>query len=174
MQSNSKTSRTDLQEIVNSKRFQDRFWSKVLKTDSCWIWTGSLSHGRAQIGGSKGNVRYSIGGSVAVWIMLRGPIPEGFYVCHNCPGGDNGACINPDHLWLGTQKQNMEDAKQKGRSTAGERHPMHKLCWDEVHMIRHLFTNEGQSAVSLAAQFKVSRPTVTRIVNRRIWQDAFK
>lgn len=87
-----------------------RFWSKVEKTDTCWIWGGNknqdgyglfypLSKKTAQAH------RFS-------WSLINGPVPDGLYVCHKC---DNPSCVNPDHLFVGTQTDNMRDCKNKGR-----------------------------------------------------------
>lgn len=90
----------------------ERFWAKVNKTDSCWLWLGSLnSNGRGQLwvnGKSMVAPRLS-------WTMHRGPIPSGLLVCHKC---DNPSCVNPDHLELGDQKKNMQDCADRGRNKA--------------------------------------------------------
>ena len=87
---------------------EQRFWEKVLKTESCWIWVGCKQSGYGFIFGVGGAHR-------AAWKLLRGEIPDGMEVLHNCPGGDNPACVNPAHLWLGTHADNMRDMKEKGR-----------------------------------------------------------
>ena len=90
-----------------------RFWNKVDKSGACWLWTASArkGYGHFRVGArSKGSHRVS-------WELERGPIPEGLHVLHNCPGGDNRACVNPDHLWLGTNADNMADKVAKGRHT---------------------------------------------------------
>lgn len=94
-------------------RFAQRFWSKVNKTDSCWNWTGYRLQMRGRIRLVKNRVAYAARVS---WWMAHGPIPPNMNVLHNCPDGDNPACVNPDHLWLGTLVENNADAEAKGRT----------------------------------------------------------
>lgn len=93
-----------------------RFWSFVDQSPGCWIWTAKCSdtgHGEFSIGGRTGHVYYAHRVS---WAIHFGPIPEGLYVLHNCPGGDNPRCVNPAHLYLGTKADNARDAYEKGQS----------------------------------------------------------
>lgn len=87
---------------------EERFWKYVEKTDSCWLWTGARSGDRGWIWYNK---RYQLAYRVS-FQMLKGQIPGGLFVLHSC---DNGLCVNPDHLFLGTQKDNIQDAWKKGR-----------------------------------------------------------
>ncbi len=88
------------------------FWSKVSKTESCWMWTGAVDecgYGKFKPNGIfQSPHRFS-------WELHFGPIPEGLRVLHNCPDGDNPACVNPAHLFLGTQKDNVQDCISKRR-----------------------------------------------------------
>lgn len=78
--------------------------------NDCILWKGAIhSSGRYGWRGYKGKSMFA---HRAAWIEKNGPIPDGLYVCHKC---DNGFCINPDHLFLGTQADNMRDCKEKGR-----------------------------------------------------------
>lgn len=98
----------------------ERFWTKVAKTESCWLWTGKQGNGYGQLRtGGKGSKQ--IGAHRLSYIIHFGPIPDGLFVCHNCPGGDNRLCVNPTHLFLGTHEQNMADMVAKGRSATGDR-----------------------------------------------------
>lgn len=100
------------------RSIEERFWSKVDKTSSphgCWLWNGAKQkgYGCLQVG-THAKPKLESAPRIA-WTLYRGPIPEGADVLHNCPGGDNPACCNPDHLYLGNQKINAEDAEQKGQ-----------------------------------------------------------
>lgn len=89
----------------------DRFWSRVAKSvEACWLWTGSKDddgYGLAFFWH-----RRRIKAHRLSWELNRGPIPAGLDVLHSC---DNPPCVRPDHLFLGTQVENMEDARRKGR-----------------------------------------------------------
>lgn len=98
------------------------FWAKVDKSggdDACWIWTAFRL--RAGYGLFKWYGK-DTGAHRVSWELAHGAIPDGLWVLHNCPGGDNPACVNPAHLWLGTQQDNTDDMVKKGRSATGVRH----------------------------------------------------
>lgn len=90
--------------------FEPYFWSKVEKTETCWLWTGGV------YGGGYGRVRRGNKESPAhrvAYELTNGPIQDGLQACHHC---DNKLCVNPAHIFLGTQKDNMQDCAKKGRN----------------------------------------------------------
>jgi DNA invertase Pin-like site-specific DNA recombinase len=87
------------------------------------------------------------------------------YVCHAC---DNVACVNPNHLFLGTQKQNLQDMASKGRSTWGEKNPMAKLTEEQVKEIKQGFA-AGKTDTEIAKQFSMSRQGINNIRNNKLW-----
>jgi hypothetical protein len=90
----------------------ERFWAKVKKGESCWLWAAwRLPSGYGQIRAGERLLR----AHRVAWELTNGPIPDGLCVLHNCPGGDNPACVNPAHLWLGTNAENTHDMVAKGR-----------------------------------------------------------
>lgn len=100
-----------------------RFMEKVVISDDCWLWTAATTPKK---GGRGGYGKFYMAGrlftaSRASWLIHNGPIKDGLFVCHNCPGGDNPRCVRPDHLFLGTAKENSEDMVMKGRSAVGDR-----------------------------------------------------
>lgn len=148
-----------------------RFWASVEKTDECWVWTGKLNsggYGMMTVDGRKVRAhRFS-------WELHNGPVPDTLFVLHNCPGGDNRACVNPEHLWTGTHLDNITDCVKKGRNkyprdTHGERNGHSKLTEREVCEIRRLYS-EGVRQSDLARRFSVSQSTILDIRKRRIWR----
>ncbi len=105
---------------------RDRLYRNVAvidDEDSCWLWTGALlpkrGYGQTFIGSrADGSFRPTYAHRLS-WIVHFGEIPPGLCVCHTC---DNPTCVRPDHLWLGTRKQNSEDMARKGR-TGRHAHP---------------------------------------------------
>lgn len=89
---------------------ESRFWSKVSKTDGCWLWTASGTddgYGQLKFQGKRHYAHH-------LSVKLSGrEIPVGMVVCHHC---DTPACVRPDHLFIGTMKENQQDASNKGRS----------------------------------------------------------
>jgi hypothetical protein len=168
---------------ANYGKFAERFWRRVVKTDSCWLWTGSKTgygYGLASV--SLGSRRVALGAHSASWIMHNGPIPEGLCVLHNCPGGDNPACVNPDHLWLGTKKQNTHDMMSKGRMVIGRRYRGEdsvaaKLTEGTVRKIRIVYSEcpkprkkGGKGYARLGREFGLSDTLIKFIVTRKIWK----
>src|ERR1041384_6319384 len=88
----------------------ERFWAKVKKTDGCWEWTGAKHKRGYGLIRSKEISMYRA--HRLSWVIHNGPIPDGLHVPHDC---DTPSCTRPDHLFLGTHKDNMEDATRKGR-----------------------------------------------------------
>ena len=102
----------------------------------------------------------------------HGPVPEGNNVCHTC---DNPPCVNPAHLFAGTQKENMDDMWAKGRqqtyekSPKGSQHGSAKLTESEVLAMREMRA-AGSTYAQLVSQFHVSKTTVGEIVTRKLWR----
>lgn len=143
--------RTTLSEV-------ERFWMLVEKTDGCWLWRGGLVRGGYGRFGPKDKTAYRA--HRYSWMLAHGEMPESSLdVCHKC---DTPACVRPDHLFLGTRRDNMQDARAKGRVNHGETHPTAKLTFDQVVEIRRLRA-EGHRQQQLADMFGVSAPLVSLI-----------
>jgi hypothetical protein len=153
-------------------KFMERFWARVNKNGTipkhypelglCWEWLGGGN------GKGYGQVRINyrqVGTHQAAWELMHGAIPKGLWVLHKC---DNRACCNPDHLFLGTAKDNAMDMSVKGRhrgstgfSTGTKRH---HISNHEVKTVRMKAEN-GSSFSALAREYDVSKNTISNIVN---------
>lgn len=133
----------------------------------CHEWQLSLSSGYGQLNlhGDK-----PIGAHRFAWIRANGPIPDGLHVLHRC---DNRRCVNVEHLFLGTNLDNIQDMNQKGRASgpgwSGERNPVSRLSWDQVLMVRAL-CSAGFSQHKIAKQFCITQSHVSAIALGKAWQ----
>jgi hypothetical protein len=102
------------------------------------------------------------------WARHNGPIPDGMVVCHTC---DNPPCYNIEHLFLGTQKDNVRDMYAKGRTwqPKGEDRKNSKLIWDAVNEIRELHATGQYSQRALAKKFGVAKRTIATVVHNITW-----
>lgn len=135
---------------------EERFFRRIQyePNTGCWLWEGAPrraeeGYGRIDVGGKAVPAhRYS-------YEYHRGPIPSGMVVCHKC---DTPACVNPDHLFLGTQGDNVRDCAAKGRlvDNSGERSPLAKLTDAQVAEIRAMPKRWGDGR-EVAARYGISR-----------------
>ena len=140
---------------------EERFWSKVDKNgaNGCWVWKDCICH--------KGYGRFWYNNKLVlahrhVWTLVNGAIPAGLVVRHKC----RGACVNPDHLELGTRAQNNADKIRDGTSTRGTKHPMCKLTEDQVRQIR---ARKDEKQSDLAKEFNVTNQTISYILTGKTW-----
>lgn len=144
----------------------DRFWAKVDKTEHCWLWTGGTAGNRRNYGSLywRGTNRRAHRVS---YEMEYGPIPEGLYVCHRC---DTPECVRPSHLYLGTQRENIQDMIDKSRraSQQAEKNSQAKLHWADIQEIRA--STERQQ--DIARRFGISQQQVSKIMTGRNWRAA--
>ena len=145
----------------------DRFWTKVQRTDGCWLWTASTNNKGYGVINRGGHANGTVTAHTLSWLIHYGPIPKGKCVLHNC---DNRLCVRPDHLFLGTVADNQHDMEVKGRSTHGEKHGRHLLTQAEVQEIRERYVPYQVTQDELAAFYGVSRTTIGAIVRGENWR----
>lgn len=144
-----------------------RFWLKVGTThpDGCWLWTGGKnSQGYGNF--YTNNKQYKA--HRFVYELTYGAIPKDILICHHC---DNPSCVRPDHLFAGTNQDNMDDMVAKGRSPAGmkgERHPLSKLTGSDIVEIRNL-AKQKVPKTQIADKFSVHQTLISNIIRRKTW-----
>ena len=140
----------------------------VLKT-RCWIWTrGPLSkkclYGQISVNHKSVRVhRYA-------WQLYHGPIPNGLSVCHKC---DNPLCVNPEHLFVGTEADNKADMVSKMRQAYGERGPATRLTEKQALEIKRRYKKVSRghgNGAQLAREFGISKTAVQYIAQGRNWK----
>jgi hypothetical protein len=141
----------------------DRFNTKWMPEpySGCWLWIAAVDWQGYRVIGDGYKTR---GAHRVAWLLFRGEIPEGMRVCHKC---DTPLCVNPGHLFLGTQKDNMQDAHKKGRAfrTTGELHHFAKLTNEDIFNIR----SSSKSRTVLAEEFGVCVQNIGLIQRGQRW-----
>lgn len=141
----------------------DRFMDKVSPepNSGCWLWTAtvdSCGYGLFGVGGSGNSKR----AHRVSYEMFKGSIGDGLKVCHRC---DNPSCVNPDHLFCGTDADNMADRDSKNRTAKGSKNGKSVLNEELVMFIR----NDRRSERAIASEIGVSRGTVNAVRSGRTW-----
>lgn len=171
---------------VTQERLKAKFFASIDQCESienCWNWTGPLQakrYARLAVGTSGGpNFFFEMGHRFS-WRIHCGEIPDGMQINHRC---DNPKCVNPHHLFLGTQMDNMRDKIAKGRASCGEKHSVAtklktprgsrnaaaKLTEADIPQVLHL-ANKGETQRNIAARFGVTKNAIGQILRGESWQ----
>lgn len=138
--------------------------TKVIKTDSCWLWTGAV--------GAKGYGSINVEGKTqyvhrVVYRECVGPIPNGKVICHTC---DVRNCCNPKHLFIGSIADNNRDMRNKGRHIHGSTHYKATLTEDRVIQLRREFLRSGVSIRAFARIKGMGQSHMYKIIRRLLWK----
>lgn len=163
---------------------EDRFWMKVNKTDGCWLWTAATFAYGYGIFRVDGRNQYA---HRVAWELTNGPIPDGLSCLHRC---DVPGCVNPDHLFLGTQGDNARDRNAKGRA-ASKKGPLNgrwkggvssgyrkreglsvndygrRLTPRGVQVVREMYASGAHTQYSIADYLSIDRNIVRRVLSGR-------
>ena len=145
-------------------RLKNNFEKFVIRKVDCWQWKG-----KSEKGYPKMTCRKKLGANLghrASWLIYRGEIPYGLSVLHKC---DNALCTNPDHLFLGSNEDNVNDMLSKKRNPRGSKVGTSKLDEDKVKQIKMLLEKDI-TGVEISERFGVTRTLVSYIKNGKAWK----
>lgn len=164
----------ECQKLWAARNREASFWAQVDMSAGCWLWTGALDRDGYGIFAAKPWQRAH---RFSYWLH-QGSLPAGLYVMHTC---DVPACVNPQHLVLGTAEDNASDRDQKGRQfkgaprphpekSQGERNPAAKLSVEQVRLMRERYASGSVTQRELAVTFGVSPALVSGVVAGKLWK----
>lgn len=146
------------------EQLRKNYESKVVRKEGCWDWNGVKDkdgYGQIPCGYHKQAKAHRVS-----WTLHNGNIPKGIIVCHKC---DNPPCTNPEHLFLGTKKDNDNDCRKKGRAAVGSKQPKAKIKERDVIMIKRLIET-GVAGYKLGKAFNISKSQISAIKNGKSWK----
>ena len=166
--------------MTSRKKIEERFWKKVQKGDPCWLWVGAGAsrkekHDYGQFWFPE--IGKTIPATHFSFLLKFGRLPlPGKQINHTC---DNPPCVHPDHIYEGTQIENMEDAIGRGRRAdkygcwanppKGEAHHGAKLTDDDIRAIRIRYDSGNETLGEIAPDYRISRMAVSKIGRRLSW-----
>jgi len=150
------------------KRFDDKWIGEPMS--GCWLWEGAIFK-RTGYGQMRMNKKIFLAHRIA-WELHRGPIPQGegyhgICVCHRC---DNPFCVNPDHLFLGTHTDNMQDKANKGRTRPGDKGSKCHLSSLTEEQVLSIRKETGRTYTDIAKDYGVTRTAISSIIRRKQWK----
>lgn len=140
---------------------------RINEESGCWEWEGSKTVGYGTLKLQEIYGDFKILAHRLSWVAFKGePINDGLFVCHHC---DNPKCFNPDHLFLGTQKQNLLDCSEKSRTMTGDLNGNSKYSRDDIERVKHLL-GKGHTGREISSITGVSASHVSRIKRGYTWR----
>ncbi len=139
--------------------------AKVNKTDSCWLWTGATVKGYGHIGAWVRGKWRMLRANRAAHELFIGPIPDGLHVLHTC---NIKLCVNPGHLYAGTEKDNTEDKRRAGTLNFGVSAGKHHWTNEELKEMAALYEEQGQTMRTVADRFGTNPTQVFRAVRAQL------
>jgi len=146
---------------------EESFWNNVelCEPNRCWKWRGGF---RSSGYGHTSRYRKDESAHRLAWEFWNNKkIPKGMFACHKC---DNPACCNPNHIFIGTPKENSEDMVRKNRQVSGERHWCSKLTKEQVSKIKEM-RNNGETLTAIGKIFGITHGMVGHIASGRNWKN---
>lgn len=151
--------------MANYEVLRERFLQKIGDKSGCWLWVGAKNtagYGFFRMG------RQQEGAHRAAFLLFKGDIPPGMCVCHSC---DTPSCVNPDHLWLGSYFENIQDMIRKGRmgytGSPGIKNARAKLTPEQVQEIKTKYLTQSQREI--AREYGICKSTVGYIIRGETW-----
>ena len=150
---------------ITDKR-KRRFWNNVNKTPTCWLWARPPSKdGYGKVSFTEGENKYTYRAHRFAYLITKGD-PTDNLVCHTC---DTPLCVNPDHLFLGSVKDNAMDMIAKGRANTAKGTQLSNLTEEQVLEIRRRVSN-GETQRRVMKEFGLTRTGIWHIVHRNTWK----